>query len=374
MLQAPFKQWVSQFLNFNRKDRNAIIILGSLIVLSLTGHIIVDNLSLKTDIEQEKVKRALAEWNTFKERQGKKYSLFNFDPNTVSSEKLDSLRIPDFVKKNIVSYREAGGKFKQPSDVKKIYGMNDSIYSKLEKYITIENLKSQAPLEENILPSKRSNHIKKSREGFFDPNTADRQLLLDYGFNSFQTSNILKYRERGGSFIQPEDLLRIYGVDSLFFFSIQKNIRINTVPDNSISEKSKKPEIKIELNSADSAALVKLVGIGPVYASRIIKFRELLGGYHSKEQLLEVYNLPKETYQNISSQVYTDTLLVNKIRLNFTDFEELMRHPYISKEHAAAIINYREENGAFETVAQLNTKRIIDIEAYEKIKPYLSCR
>ena len=83
-----------------------------------------------------------------------------------------------------------------------------------------------------------------------------------------------------------------------------------------IAEKRKFP--KIELNSADSAALVQLYGIGPVLSRRIIKYRTSLGGrFHSVEQLKNVYGLSEETFQNILPHVWIDTLNCTKPNASF---------------------------------------------------------
>ena len=81
-------------------------------------------------------------------------ALFNFDPNTISELGLDSLNLPDFVKGNIINYRKANGRFKEVADLRKIYGMNDSIFNVVEKYIIISMPEKKAEKTKN---SKRVN-------------------------------------------------------------------------------------------------------------------------------------------------------------------------------------------------------------------------
>lgn len=371
MSPGPFKQWVKQFLNFSKKDRNAVVTLSILILLVLTGHIVVNHVHLHSDLNHTEISKALTEWNKLKEQHVKKYAMFRFNPNTISAQKLDSLQIPDFVKRNIVSYRKAGGKFKKPEDLKKIYGMNDSIYSRLGEYIVIPPDSSMNHFKKQNVSHQKS--FENKLTGHFDPNLADLNTLLQFGFNHFQASNLIKYREKGGTFHNPNDLLQIYGIDSSFYSFIENTIKIHPLPKK-ISANKIESEPSIELNKADSAELVKLYGIGPVFASRIIKFRELLGGFHNKHQLLEVYNLPTDTYYNIEKNIVTDTTAINKIRLNFAGFGELLRHPYLDKEHVEAIIDFRNKNGTYNSVSQLNTEGILDVKTYKRIMPYLSCR
>ena len=93
----------------------------------------------------------------------------------------------------------------------------------------------------------------------------------------------------------------------------------------------------IDINGCDSAALVALPGIGPVLSARIIKYRKLLGGFASVEQLKEVYGLPEETYEMIKGRLYADSSGIRKININSSGYKELSRIPYIEKYEVTAI-------------------------------------
>jgi DNA uptake protein ComE-like DNA-binding protein len=127
----------------------------------------------------------------------------------------------------------------------------------------------------------------------------------------------------------------------------------------------------INLNSCDSAALVVLPGIGPVLSSRIIKYRNLIGGYVSVNQLREVYGLPEETFSMISSRVFADSLSVRKIRINEADYKELIRHPYFQKSEVTAIMKYRELKGRLSGIGEMIENNLISPETSKKIRPYL---
>jgi DNA uptake protein ComE-like DNA-binding protein len=127
----------------------------------------------------------------------------------------------------------------------------------------------------------------------------------------------------------------------------------------------------INLNSSDSAALVVLPGIGPVLSSRIIKYRNLIGGYVSVNQLREVYGLKEETFSMISSMVFADSLSVRKIRINKADYKELIRHPYFQKSEVAAIMKYRELKGKITDIRVMTGNNLISPETSKKIRPYL---
>ena len=127
----------------------------------------------------------------------------------------------------------------------------------------------------------------------------------------------------------------------------------------------------INLNSSDSATLEKLPGIGPVLSVRIIKYRNLLGGYSSVEQLREVYGLSEETFDLISSRISIDSSLIRKIRINTAGYREIIRFPYFEKHEVNAILKYRELNGRIEGINDLVENRLIADGKANKIRPYM---
>lgn len=367
-MKRIIKEFFKTYLSYSKSDRNAIVILCSLILLSVIINFFVKNYQPESSSDFSEIKRLFAEWekenpdNNLKNSTVEVY-LFNFNPNTVSKPKLDSLALPDFVKRNIVGYRNAGGTFSSPEDVRKIYGMNDSVFNLIKDYIIIEKKKE---------PGSALIETKRELSGFFDPNTADKEQLEYFGFSNFQISNLTGYRNSGGVFRSEADLLKIYGIDSVFFSGIEKHIEINEVK----RKENKQPEeiTFVEINSADSAGLVKLKGIGPSYASRILKYKNLLGGYYNKKQLLEIYHFREETYIQIQNLILIDTLLIKPLRLNFADYPELLRHPYLNKMHVEAILARRETKGAFKNISELQELQEMDAGTFTKIRPYITCR
>ena len=100
-------------------------------------------------------------------------------------------------------------------------------------------------------------------------------------------------------------------------------------------------DVMVELNSADTLQLQELRGIGPGFARRIVKYREKLGGYYAKEQLMEVYGFTDTLYRKVSPHVTVDASKIQKLNINELGIAELKRHPYISFFEAKAIVEYR---------------------------------
>jgi len=127
----------------------------------------------------------------------------------------------------------------------------------------------------------------------------------------------------------------------------------------------------LDLNKCDSSDLEQLPGIGPVLASRIVKYRNLLGGFASPLQLREVYGLPEETFTAISGFLRADPADVKKISINKAGFRELIRLPYFDRSVVNGILKYRELSGTVKGVEELVDNRIITGEKALKAEPYL---
>ena len=356
-----------QYLAYSRSDRNSILILAGLLLVSVLINGLVDYLPPKEGTDFSEIKKLMEEWEAEKRMAADNATgkLFSFNPNSISQERLDSLDIPEPVKRNIVSYRRAGGRFKTASDFRKIYGMTDSIYEVVGKYLVIPSEKPK---------SSPMGMVKAKEEtlDYFDPNTVAEEELKTMGFTNYQARNLINYRLSGGVFRKADDILKIYGVDSVLFVKIKPFIKLDSVNEVIVPSFDEIP--MVELNSADSALLTQLPGIGPAYAKRIIRYRELLGGYYTPKQLLEVYNFPEDTFYGLEDYIYADTLHIRKMRINFLEFAELLRHPYLSKEQVAQILDRKEKLGAFKSIAEVAALQGFDDVTFEQVRPYLTCR
>ena len=130
----------------------------------------------------------------------------------------------------------------------------------------------------------------------------------------------------------------------------------------------------IELNTADSAKLTELKGIGPSFARRIINYRNRLGGFTNKEQLKEVFGMDDERYNGLASQVSANALQIRKINVNTVDFEGLSHFPYLSFKQMNAIIQFREQHGEYASLDDMRNIAILNDEILRKIEPYIVFR
>jgi DNA uptake protein ComE-like DNA-binding protein len=242
--------------------------------------------------------------------------------------------------------------------------------------------------KKNVQKNRQSNKESKGRlltKNLFEfnPNNLSERGWKKLGLNDGLINVIINYRKNGGVFYKKADLKKIYGLDQALYSKLEpfilikedhqegreKNAEIQQISENKEIEKSPPPVINV--NKADTFRLLLVDGIGPTYAKRICKYRELLGGFHTKEQIKEVYGINDTVYKNISKSLEIDTSEIEKINLNNTTFKELIRHPYISAYQTKAILKYIKYKGSISGSEELLDHNIFDKKTYKKVSIYL---
>ena len=216
----------------------------------------------------------------------------------------------------------------------------------------------------------------------FDPNTADSTQLLRLGLQPWQVRNIYKYRAAGGVYRRPKDFAKLYGLTVKQYRELEPYIRISADyrPASTLVE-DEKPYVRdtvrypakihedehIVLNTADTAALRHVPGIGPYYAKEIVRYGKLLGGYVSVDQLDEIDRFPTSAKKFFVIENPSPRMLnVNRLSLN-----ELKRHPYINFYQAKAITEYRRLHGNIKSLYDLRLSKDFPPEAIERLLPYV---
>lgn len=131
-----------------------------------------------------------------------------------------------------------------------------------------------------------------------------------------------------------------------------------------------RPPVRVNLNTADTSRLQMLHGIGPSFARRIVKYREMLGGYYDISQLLEVFGMDSARLDMFREQIILEADSIRKMAVNEAEFGELLRHPYLDYETVKDIVNYRDHTGPIPHPDTL--RRIIGYEPmFEKVRNYV---
>lgn len=217
----------------------------------------------------------------------------------------------------------------------------------------------------------------------FDPNGLSESNWLKLGLSHKQIQVIRNYELKGGKFFRKEDLKKIYSISEKQYSMLEPFIKIGntdvlsgkkTVKANyksaGISENTLRPII--EINAADSLELERIRGIGPAFASRIIRFRKRIGGFYRKEQLLEIYGMDSLKYDQLKDQIQVNSGLITKLNINTFTFEEIRHHPYLNYKQMNAIIQYRTQHGSYKSIDDLRKIAILNEEIIRKIEPYFT--
>jgi DNA uptake protein ComE-like DNA-binding protein len=111
-------------------------------------------------------------------------------------------------------------------------------------------------------------------------------------------------------------------------------------------EKKTENRVIIDINLATKEDLIKVYGIGPALSDRILKQKELFGGFVSMNQLDDIWGLQPEVIENLNKYFKVTTLpKIKKIDINNSSIKELMLFPYFKYSLAKAIVTYRSMNG-----------------------------
>lgn len=223
----------------------------------------------------------------------------------------------------------------------------------------------------------------------FDPNSATVTQLQELGIPIAIARRIDNYRNKGGKFYKKEDLLRIYGFPQKLYGDLESYIELKATgkpftnvlprypekrdaPSASYSFKRSPEIVPFDLNTADTTQLIRLRGIGSKLALRIVRFREGLGGFHTEEQLGEVFGLDSIALSELR-RYGRIVAPVRKIAINTATYAELFGHTYLRRDAQMIrnIINYRTQHGPYRSLDDLRKLKTADVELLRKVAPYL---
>lgn len=311
-------KWLKAYFNFSKGETIGFTVLSIILILLLFLPVLIDQFSepyvtrkedafndeLRQFMEGRKKTAKLSD--TAKSEKAQKdedqYAepvYFEFNPNKIGYKDWRKLGLPAKLAHTIENYKEAGGKFYEKTDLKAVYGLNDSIYEKIAPYATL-------PEQE-----KRT------------------EANADSTYNQTDTN--------------------------------KNNHRVEV----------KAEKANVALNSADTAELKQVYGIGPFFASEIVEKREALGGFHDKKQLLTIYRLDTGNLDQMASHLSIDKDQIKPLSLRDSSFEAFLKHPYLDYASVKAIFDYKDKQGRIHNVNDLKKDQIIGEKLYRKIEPYL---
>ena len=241
---------------------------------------------------------------------------------------------------------------------------------------SLHNLDSLLALRQAAIEEHQQKQVEKPQEVAelhpfpFNPNTMTEEEGQRLGLTDRQIRNILNYRDKGGKFYAKKDLAKLYTISEEEFAQLEPFIVLPEISRNTYSQSTSKnqdnqavveeqPKIAkkaipiVDLNTVDSLTLVELPQIGAYTASRILAFREKLGGYVDKEQLRDVKGMDSARFAIVEPYIIIGDTEPMKIDVNRADFKTLVHHPYLNYEQVKRIVNQREKRGMIKNWAQL---------------------
>ncbi len=283
-----------------------------------------------------------------------------FDPNTATLDDLLGLGLSKHEAVSLLKYRAAGKVFRIPEDLALCYGISDSLYRQLEPWVRIGRKYAIAPEEYRtgrILPEPLPPQP-------FRIDTVSVRYLRAIGALS---------KRQAEAFVRWRDLSGIYDMEELRdCYVVSDSVAAALEPYVIFPERKPRPtEQPVELNTADSATLRSVSGIGPKTVVSILNYRERLGGFLRAEQLAEVPGVTERNYEKILKQIYCDSCKIRKIDINFASPKVLGRHPYIAPQALRKLLKARQLKGGWSTAEELVEENIMTRKEAARLAPYL---
>lgn len=233
-----------------------------------------------------------------------------FDPNTADSATLVHLGLKKWQVSNMLKYRAKNGRYHNPEDLKRMYGMTDSMYHALLPYIRIDTVavllfrdslhrsQQEALNRDTMSRDTMPRYISHKRDTVLNLRTADTtSLQMIRGIGTYRAKQIVRYREQLGGFVSVEQLREVKALQPLFADSL----------------------------SADS----------------------------------------------LLSHFVLDSVFVEPLRVNSMHLERLQRHPYLSFEQAKAIYELRRRKIRLKSIEQLRVLDCLTEADLLRLQPYL---
>lgn len=327
-----------------KKDRQALLTLLAIMIVCfsltfliqekpenapVTSQLDSTNSNQEKDATSSMVQHASKSHPLFSKEEGMVHELFPFDPNTASAEDFERLGLESWQARNIIHFREKGGIFSRPSDFARVYGITKRTYEVLLPFIQIaDDYKPAADFY--------------GKEGY---GRGGRR------YTHYYNNREERYRRYAQDNTSPSEG-KAEGRTNTKVYSYPHKLRANE---------------HIEINGADTTLLMKIPGIGSYYASRIVRYRERLGGFASAQQLEEIDGLPESAIAYIK----IDNQQIRKMNLNKLTLNQLKKHPYLNFYQAKEICDYRRLKGPLHSIEDLKLLKDFPPDEIDRLKPYI---
>ena len=303
------KDFVKDYFRFTKKDR-----IGILCIVGLAGIVFllprlfakerkeltliedsvfvnsVDTLQSKLNYAEQypSENNTAYQYETSQSNNFTKGKLFEFDPNILPAAGWKSLGLHDRTIKTIINYRTKGGKFYNPEDLKKIWGMPEGFYAHVENYIRVTSIEKKNDFRSDY---PRPVYEKKERNiSSVNVNADDTTAFIALpGIGSKLAYRITNFRDKLGGFYSVEQIKETYGLPDSTFQKIKPYLNVNA---DAVK--------KLNINTATKEELRVHPYIKWNLANAIVEYRNQHGSYKNLEELKNIVLVDEMNFNKIA--------------------------------------------------------------------------
>ena len=212
----------------------------------------------------------------------------------------------------------------------------------------------------------------------FNPNFITDYKGSKLGMSVAEIDRLLNFRKTNQYVNSASEFQKVTQVSDSLLNAISPYFKFPDWVSNRSAQKFKPFEKKIEkiimldINLATKEDLIKVYGIGSALSDRILKQKELIGGFVSMKQMNDIWGLSQEVIDNLNKYFKIASIpKIKKIDINNSSIKELMLFPYFKFSLAKAIVTYRSMNGDFKNFEDLTKINGFPSEKLDIISLYL---
>ncbi|WP_375563102.1 helix-hairpin-helix domain-containing protein [Bernardetia sp. OM2101] len=336
-IKTEFLEFIKNNTNFTQRESFGMVILIPIIILIPFLMIFWERIQSAEELDKELIELqaekadsllAVLEMQQPLDRETKlaMLEIRPFDPNKLSIAQWQAMGVKPWVAKRVVNAVNKKYVFLQKNDLARFNGFPKEEYERLKDYINLPDSVDRKEYYKNKYASNKkydNKYNKKSNYKNYDNNKSKNNYTSDYKKKEYK-----KY--------------------------VPKIIK------------------KFDINIADTAILKQIRGIGEKTSVRIEKFRDAIGGFHSLNQVQDVYGLSPEAFEELQKYAFiASSFKVKKININTADYQTLKSHSYINGKAASILLKYKKQHGNYTTIEDIKKSRAIDKENLTKLIPYL---
>ena len=247
--------------------------------------------------------------------------------------------------------------------------MENSENSEKQKWISLQS-------KVDSLKAEKQNYIPKIYP--FNPNFITDYKGSKLGMSVAEIDRLLNFRKTNQYVNSASEFQKVTQVSDSLLSTISPYFKfpdwVNKRKANNFKPFEKKAEkiVLLDINHATKEDLIKIYGIGPALSDRILKQKELFGGFVSMKQMDDIWGLSPEVIENLNKYFRVTALpRIKKIDINNASIKELMLFPYFKYALAKSIVTYRSMNGDFKNSEDLTKINDFPIEKIDIISLYL---